>query len=170
VVNQKYKKELMLKKQNEENKFDPLFTKKLKIAIIRPDYHRQLNLNLENNCRQTLIKHGVAESRVNTFVVPGSWEIPIVAQKVAKTGKYDAIVAFGIIVKGETYHFEMIANEVARALMQLSLNHNIPIALEVLAVYDISQAKARSANNQYNKGIEGAVAVLKTLELIKNKL
>ncbi|MBU0505731.1 6,7-dimethyl-8-ribityllumazine synthase [bacterium] len=158
----------MLKKQDDQNKFDSTFTKKLRVAIIRPDYHHQLNLNLENNCRQTLIKHGLSKSNVVTYVAPGSWEIPITAQKVAKSGGFDAIVAFGIIVKGETYHFEMIANEVARTLMQISLDFSIPIALEVLAVFDIAQAKARATNDQHNKGIEGAIAVLKTLKVLES--
>jgi len=99
---------------------------------------------------------------------PGSWEIPLIAQTVAKTKKYDAIVAFGVIIKGDTYHFDMIANECTRALMQLSLDYSIPVAIEVLAVNNLKQAQERASQNEQNKGIEGALAALKTLQTLHN--
>lgn len=157
----------MLRKQNAQFPIDKKFASSLRIAIVRTDYHMQLNDNLEKYAQKTLIKHGVLQSKIQTFVAPGSWEIPLVVQKAAQSKKFDAIIAFGVIVKGETYHFDMIADECARALMQLSLDYSIPIAIEVLAVYDIKQAETRASNNNHNKGIEGAIAVLKTLSVIK---
>ncbi|MBI5614556.1 6,7-dimethyl-8-ribityllumazine synthase [Candidatus Gottesmanbacteria bacterium] len=147
-------------------KFDHTVTQKLKIAIIRTDYYQELNDNLEQYCRQTLVEHGVKEENITTFIAPGSWEIPLVAQTIAQSKEFDAIVAFGVIVKGETYHFDMIANECAHALMQVSLEYSIPLAIEVLAVHDIAQAKARASKNTHNKGIEGAIAILKTLQTL----
>ena len=158
----------MLKKQTDRIKFSSTFTEGLKIAIVRPDYHRELNSNLENSCRRTLAKHGVREVNITTLVVPGSWEIPVVVQKAARTGEFDGIVAFGIILRGETHHFDMIASEVGRALMQISLDSGVPVALEVLAVYDMAQAEARAGKDQYNKGIEGAIAVLKTIKVLRD--
>lgn len=147
--------------------FKSNFTEKLRIAIVRTDYHQEFNDNLEKHCRQTLQHHGVTENKIKTFVAPGSWEIPLIVQALAKSEKFDAIVAFGVIIKGETYHFEMISNECARALMQLSLDYSLPIAMEVLAVYDTAQAEARAADYPKNKGVEGALAVLKALNTIK---
>lgn len=153
----------MIKKLQSNIQLDKAFTKKLKIAIIRTDYHQLLNDNLENYCRATLMENGVVQSAVQTFVVPGSWELPLMVQKIAKSKKFDAIIVFGIIVRGETHHFDMIANEVGRALMQLSLDYSIPVALEVLAVYKIKDANVRAGKDSHNKGIEGATAVLKML-------
>lgn len=157
----------MLKKQNTQIQIDKNITQNLRVAIIRTDYHKDLIDNLEKHCRKTLAAHGVDEVNIKTFVAPGSWEIPLMTQEAAKSKKFDAIVAFGVIVKGETYHFDMIANECARALMKLSLNYSIPVALEVLAVFDKNQAVERARDNDKNKGIEAAIAVLKSLETLK---
>src|ERR1700722_9198475 len=115
----------MLKKQS-SSAFDKSFTKKIKIAIVRTNYHVELIDNLEFYARETLINVGVNQKNIHTFTAPGSWEIPLLVQKAAETKKFDAILAFGVVVKGETYHFELIANEVASALMQLSLDYTTP--------------------------------------------
>lgn len=147
---------------------DKKFTKKLKIAIVRTNYHVELVDNLESYARGTLISVGVKEKNIRTVTAPGSWELPLLVKKVAERKKFDAILAFGVIVKGETHHFDLIANEVASALMQLSIDYSIPIAFEVLAVYDKQHAYARAGNDENNKGIEAANAVLQTLLAIKS--
>lgn len=157
----------MIKPLEKQTTIDKEFAKTLRIAIVRTDYHNELNSNLEKHARQTLINNGVLETNVQTFTVPGSWEIPLMVQKIAKSGKFDAIITFGIIIKGDTHHFDMIANEVGRALMQLSLDYSIPVALEILAVYKEEDAQKRAGDNEYNKGIEGATAVLKMLQTVK---
>ena len=98
--------------------------------------------------------------------IPGSWEIPIVVQKAAETKKYRAIIALGVILKGDTFHFELIANEVTSALMSLSIDNRIPVAFEVLAVSDIKQAQIRAGQDMNNKGIEAANAVLQTIHTL----
>ncbi len=143
--------------------FDKKFTKKLKIAIVRTNYHVELVNNLEAFARGTLITAGVTEKNIKTFMVPGAWEVPLLVKKAAESKKFDAIIAFGVIVKGQTHHFDLIANEVASALMQMSLDYSIPVAFEVLAVYDKSHAVVRSGQDTNNKGIEAANAVLLTL-------
>jgi 6,7-dimethyl-8-ribityllumazine synthase len=155
----------MLQKQSKHT-FDKTFTKKLRIAIIRTNYYVDLIDNLESYARDTLIEAGLAEKNIETFTAPGSWEVPILAQAAAESKKFDAILAFGIILKGETYHFDMIANEVGQALMQLSLDYSIPVALEVIAVYKLEQAEARAGKNDHNRGIEAANAALQTLQAL----
>jgi 6,7-dimethyl-8-ribityllumazine synthase len=149
--------------------FDKKFAKKLKIAIIRTNYHEHLVNNLEAYARGTLLTAGVNEKNISTFSVPGSWELPILVQKVAETkkSKFDGIIALGVIVKGATFHFELIANEVTSALMQLSIDNHVPIAYEVLAVSDIKHAEERAGQNEYNKGIEAANAVLQIIHSLK---
>lgn len=138
----------------------------LKIAIVKALYHEKLTGSMEQKCRESLIESGVAEIGIKTFEVPGSWEIPLMVKNLAQSGKFNGIAVFGVIVKGETYHFEMIAGECGRALMEISLEFNIPVALEVLAVYKLEQAEKRTAG-KYNKGIEAADTLLKTIRELK---
>jgi len=154
----------MLKKQTIDASFSADAIQNKKIAIIRTDYYVELNDNLEKACKETLFQNGISTENIKTFTAPGSWELPLIAQAVAKSGEFNAIITFGIIVKGDTYHFDMIANECARALMQLSLDYSIPVAIEVLAVNNLKQAEKRASRDDKNKGIEGAMAVLKALQ------
>lgn len=154
----------MLKVQDQTIELHHIDPKIVRIAIVRTEYHKELNDNLEKHAVNTLLSAGVKEENIQVLAAPGAWEIPYVAHAALRSKKFDAIITFGVIVKGETYHFEMIANECARALMQLSIDHNTPIAIEVLAVYKKEQAEARAGDNDKNKGIEGAIAVLKALD------
>lgn len=158
----------MVKKQEINITFDKKIAAELRIAIVRTDYHKELINNLEEYCIKTLMRHGIRGANIEVFTAPGSWEIPLLVQQAAKSKRFDAIITFGIIVRGKTYHFDMIANECARALMQLSLDYSIPVAIEVLAVNSMEQAKERTGKNDKNKGIEGAVAILRTLSVLKN--
>lgn len=153
----------MIKDQSVKPLFNKNQTKNFKIAIIKTDYYIENISLLEKYAVSTLIENGIPQDNIKSFTAPGSWEIPLLAKKIAESKKFDAIITFGIILKGETYHFDMIANECARSLMQISLNYNIPIAIEILAVYDKKHAEERAGDNNLNKGIEGAIAVLKTL-------
>lgn len=138
---------------------------KLKIAIIKSLYHKDLTQSLETSCRKHLIANGVKEKNITTLEVPGSWEIPLLAKKIAETKKYAGIIAFGVIIKGETYHFEILATESARALMDISLKFNTPLTFEILATYNLEQAKKRTLG-KYNKGIEAAQSLLETINLL----
>lgn len=140
---------------------------KLKIAIVRSNYHDVLTKSMEQTCREYLTAAGVDENHTKTFETPGSWEIPLIVKKLAKSKKFDGIIAFGVIIKGDTYHFELIANECTRALMNIALEFNIPITFEVLAVYKLEQAEKRSIG-KYNKGIEAAKTVLKTIKQLSS--
>jgi 6,7-dimethyl-8-ribityllumazine synthase len=157
----------MLKKQNTDQLFDKDLTKGFRIAIVKTDYHEEQVSSLEKHAIATLIKNGVESDNITSFTVPGAWEIPLLAQQVAESKKFDAIITFGVILKGDTLHFEMIANESGRALMQISLDYGIPVALEILAVFNMKQAEERTEDNDTNKGIEAATAVLKTLVEMK---
>lgn len=136
-----------------------------KIAIIRSNYHQDLTKNLEKACKEQLVTCGVKEKNIQVFNVPGSWEIPIIAKNIASSKKFDGIATFGVIVKGETYHFEMIADQCGRKLMDIVLEFNIPIALEILATYTLNQAKKRSTG-KFNKGIEAASTLLKMIKIL----
>lgn len=137
----------------------------LKIAIVRSNYYPDLTESLEKACKAYLLESGVKEENIETFTVPGSWEIPLIVKKLASKKVYDGIVACGIIIKGETYHFENIANECSRALMNITLEFNIPIIFEILATYNLAQAKKRSTG-KYNKGFEAAKTLIETIRTL----
>lgn len=137
--------------------------KEVKIAIVSSSFRKEVSDNLEKNCLIELKKKGLLDSQIDRFRVPGSWEIPLMAKKLAKKGIYDAIITFGAIVKGETYHFEQIANEVARALMRICLQYEIPVIFEVLAVYDLKDAMTRATRKKDNKGVEAALTAYELL-------
>jgi len=133
---------------------------KTKIAIISSTFRREVSENLEKNCLKTLEEKGLKKNRIDIFHVPGSLEIPLVAKILAKKKIYSAIITFGAIVKGDTYHFEQIANECIRGCMEVSLQFEIPVIFEVLAVYDLKDALERATRKEENKGVEAALTAL----------
>lgn len=140
--------------------------KQIKIAIISSSFRKDVTDNLEKHCIATLTKNGISKNQIDMFRVPGSLEIPLVAKKVAKKGMYDAIITFGAIVKGKTYHFEQIANECARGCMEVSLAYEVPIIFEVLAVYNLQDAIERATRKEENKGVEAALTALEMINII----
>ena len=140
--------------------------KEIKIAIVSSSFRKEVTDNLEKNCLKTLKANGVRSSQIDIFSVPGSLEIPLVVKKLAKKGIYDAIIAFGAIVKGKTYHFEQIANECVRGCMDISLQYEIPVIYEVLAVYDLKDALLRATRKKENKGVEAALTALEMIRIL----
>lgn len=134
-----------------------------RIAVIRAQFNAQVTGSLERACLAELKAAGVPDSRVERFAAPGCFEIPLVAQRLARRRRYDVIIALGAVIRGDTYHFELVANECARAIMDVSLRHDTPIIFEVLAVYSMRDARRRAGNNRMNKGIEAAAAALAML-------
>lgn len=141
--------------------------KEIKIAIVSSSFWTDIVNNLEKNCKETLEKQGIKKTQIDSVRVPGSLEIPLVAKKLAKKQIYDAIIVFGAIHKGKTYHFELIANECARGCMDVSLAYEIPVIFEVLAVYDIQDAVDRAAGVNDNRGIEAALTAIKMIEVMQ---
>jgi 6,7-dimethyl-8-ribityllumazine synthase len=141
---------------------------RFRIAIIRGEYNREITLSLEKKCLETLLAAGVPAKNLRSFAVPGCFEIPILAQRLAQQKKYDALIALGAVIKGDTYHFELVVNECARGIMDVSLRHNLPIIFEVLATYNKRDAARRAGNNKFNKGIEAAQTALSLLATLKS--
>jgi len=138
----------------------------LRIAIISSSFRPEVADALERHCLGTLQRHGVGRKHVDLFRVPGSMEIPLVAKMVAKRERHDAIITFGAIVKGKTYHFEQIANECARGCMNVSWEYEIPVIFEVLAVYDLADAVDRATRKIENKGVEAALTALEMIKVL----
>ncbi|MFC2971885.1 6,7-dimethyl-8-ribityllumazine synthase [Azotobacter bryophylli] len=114
----------------------------------------------------TLVRHGVSESELTIVRAPGAFEIPLVAQKVAQRGEFDAIIALGAVIRGGTPHFEYVAGECTKGLAQVSLQFGVPVAFGVLTVDSIEQAIERSGTKAGNKGAEAALSALEMVSLL----
>lgn len=140
--------------------------KDIRIAIVGSSYQEKVTASLEKSCIETLIQKGLSQNQITRVRVPGSLEIPLAAQKLAKQKVFDAIIVFGAIHKGETYHFELIANQCARGCLDVSLRYEVPVIFEVLAVYDIKDAIKRAKRKKDNKGVEGALTALEMIKVM----
>lgn len=115
----------------------------LRIGIVQSRFNEGVVTRMTAACRQELVRVGVATEDIDLATVPGALEIPIALQSMALTGRYDALVALGAVIRGETYHFEVVSNESARGVMDVSLETGVPIANAILTTNDDAQAEAR---------------------------
>ena len=130
-----------------------------KILIVSANYYKEISKNLELGASKTLKENGYEYEIINA---PGCFEIPYLIKK--NIDKFIGFISLGCIIKGDTYHFEVIANETSRKIMDLSVEFNVPIGFGVLTCYDLEQAIIRSDINQKNKGQEAALACIELLK------
>ncbi len=136
-----------------------------KIAVLASRWNPSITDTLVMGARACLRQHGIADEQVDVVRVPGAWEIPIAANTLAETKKYNAIIALGCVVRGDTRHYEHVADECARGLMAVALKFNLPVCNGVLAVEDYAHAQARAGGSAGNKGEEVALAALEMANL-----
>lgn len=136
------------------------------VAVITSQFNARFTASLERHCMRTLKAAGLPAKHIATFAVPGALEIPVVAKRLAQSGRYQVIIALGVVLKGETYHFELVASEAARGCQQVATETGVPVIMEILACYTAAQAKARCGNNAHNKGREAATAAVAMLNLL----
>jgi 6,7-dimethyl-8-ribityllumazine synthase len=137
-----------------------------KFALLVGRFNSFVVESLLEGAIDALKRHGVDESNLEVIRVPGAFEMPIAAQKIAATKKYDAIIALGAVIRGGTPHFEYVAGECVKGLSQVSLNADIPVAFGVLTVDSIEQAIERAGTKAGNKGAEAALSALEMVNLI----
>jgi 6,7-dimethyl-8-ribityllumazine synthase len=135
----------------------------LRVGIVMARFNREIGEGLLSGCKAELTKLGVADENVTLATVPGALEIPLVLQTMAQSGKFDALVALGAVIRGETYHFEIVSNESARGVTDVQLNTGIPIANGVLTTENDDQALVRMVQ----KGGEAAQAAVEMANLLK---
>jgi 6,7-dimethyl-8-ribityllumazine synthase len=138
----------------------------LNIAIVRSSYYDNLVSSMEKSAKDVLLESGIPEENIIVVKVPGSFEISLVCQKIAKEGKVDGIIALGIIINGQTHHAEEIARACTDGLMQTQLATGIPIAHEVLYVDSKKHAEDRSIGEK-NRGGEAGRTLLKMISIIQ---
>ena len=123
--------------------------------------------SLLNGALDTLKRHGVSDSNITIVRVPGAWELPLIAQKLAESNQYDAIIALGAVIRGGTPHFDYVAGECAKGLGVVSLDSGLPVSFGVLTVDSIEQAIERSGTKAGNKGADAAMVAIEMISVLK---
>ena len=137
-----------------------------KVAIVAGRFNSFIVEHLISGAKEALLKSGTKESDIDLIYVPGAFEIPLALKKASSTGKYDAIVALGAVIRGGTPHFEYVAGECVRGISKISLENEIPIAFGVLTVDTVEQAIERSGTSE-NKGAEAAESIIRMINLLE---
>ena len=117
--------------------------KDLRVGIVQARFNDDITSRMAEACIDELVKMGVAQKHIQHVTVPGALEVPVALQAMADSERFDALVALGCIIRGETYHFELVANESGAAVTRVSLDHHVPIANAILTVENDAQAQAR---------------------------
>ncbi|MDH3588195.1 MAG: 6,7-dimethyl-8-ribityllumazine synthase [Gammaproteobacteria bacterium] len=139
----------------------------LRIAIVASRFNDVVVDKLVNGALETLSRMGAERPDINITRVPGAWELPLAAQEIAKTGRTDAIIALGAVIRGDTPHFDYICAECASSLSRVSLEHSLPVAFGVLTCDTVAQAQARCGDNSENKGSEAAIAAVEMAQVLR---
>ena len=137
-----------------------------RFAIIASRFNDIITRRLIEGAVDCLTRHGAAEEYIDTYICPGSFEIPLIASRVAGAGKHDAIICLGAVIKGETSHNEYIASEVTKGIAQLSLQYGKPIAFGILTTNTLEQALERAGLKHGNKGWEAALSAIEMVNLL----
>jgi 6,7-dimethyl-8-ribityllumazine synthase len=139
-----------------------------RIAIAATRFNSQVVEQLVGGALDGLIRHGVAEDAITVVRCPGAWELPVVIKRLAASGKYDAIIAVGAVIRGETPHFDYVAGESAKGIAAIALDANLPVLNAILTTDTTEQAMARAGGKAGNKGWEAAVAAIEMINLLEN--
>lgn len=141
----------------------PLKDKTYRIAVVTALFNHTITEPLAQGALDALFKLGVDAARIVQLTVPGAWELPLAAKKIFIDEKADAVIACGCVIQGDTGHYDIVANESARGLMQVALEFTRPVMNSVLTVKNYKQAKKRSQNDATNKGAEAARSLVELL-------
>ncbi len=138
-----------------------------RFAIISTQWNPTVVDSLVEAAERTLLARGVAPKNIDLVVVPGAFEIPLMAAQLAQSERYRGIVTLGAVIKGDTAHFEYVAGECARGIADVALEFGMPIGFGVLATYNLEDALKRAGPNDENKGVEAAAAMLDSLNILR---
>jgi 6,7-dimethyl-8-ribityllumazine synthase len=144
-----------------------LIGKGLRFAIVVSRFNEVVTQKLLEGALDCLIRHDVQEEDIDVLWTPGSFEIPVTAKKLASSGKYDAIICLGCLIRGDTPHFDFLSAEVTKGVAQVALEYSLPVAFGILTADTLEQAIERSGAKQGNKGFQAALSALEMANLFK---
>ncbi len=139
----------------------------VKIGIVASRFNEFIVNKLVGGAEDGLVRHGVDSDNIDLAWVPGAFEIPLIAAKMAKSGKYDAVIAVGAVIRGSTSHYDYVCAEVSKGIATVSLNSDIPVLFGVLTTDTIEQAIERAGSKAGNKGYDCALSAVEMINLIQ---
>lgn len=139
----------------------------IKVGIVVARFNEFICSRLLGGAYDALKRHGVADDDITTAWVPGSFEIPLIAQKMVESGKYDAVICLGAVIRGATSHYDLVCNEAAKGIAQASLKTGVPVLFGVITTENIEQAIERAGTKAGNKGFDVATSAIEMVNLIK---
>jgi 6,7-dimethyl-8-ribityllumazine synthase len=140
----------------------------LKIGIVVSRFNEFITSKLVSGAEDALVRHGVNEDDIEIAWVPGAFEIPLIAKKMAESGRYDAVIALGTVIRGATAHFDYVSSEATKGVAQASLQTEVPVIFGILTTDTIEQAIERAGTKAGNKGSEAAVSAIEMANLLKH--
>ena len=144
-----------------------LVSEGIKIGIVCARFNDFIVSKLLSGCEDTLLRHGVQPDEIAVAWVPGAFEIPLIASKMAKSGRFDAVIALGAVIRGSTTHYDYVCSEVSKGIANVALNSGIPVMFGVITTENIEQAIERAGSKAGNKGAEAALAALEMTSLLR---
>lgn len=139
----------------------------MKVGIVAARFNEIIVNKLLNGAVDGLVRHGVDENNITAAWVPGAFEIPVVALKMAQSGKYDAVIAVGAVIRGDTSHYDYVCNEVSKGIAQAGMSTGIPVLFGVITTENIEQAITRAGSKAGNKGYDCALSAIEMVNLME---
>ncbi len=144
-----------------------LTSNNIKIGIVASRFNEFITSKLISGAMDGLIRHDVPEDSIHLAWVPGAFEIPLIASKMAKSGKYDAVICLGAVIRGATSHYDYVCNEVSKGIAAVSLETGIPVLFGILTTENIEQASERAGTKAGNKGYDCALSAIEMVNVIR---
>lgn len=144
-----------------------LIPEQIKVGIVAARFNEFITSKLLSGAIDGLVRHDVKEEDIDVAWVPGAFEIPLIASKMAKSGKYDAVICLGAVIRGSTSHYDYVCNEVSKGIASVSLSSDIPVMFGVLTTENIEQAIERAGTKAGNKGYDCALGAIEMVNLIR---
>ncbi|MCR5082856.1 MAG: 6,7-dimethyl-8-ribityllumazine synthase [Parasporobacterium sp.] len=145
-----------------------LVSKKIKVGIVCARFNEFITSKLLGGAIDGLVRHDVKEDDIEVAWVPGAFEIPLIAKKMAKSGKYDAVICLGAVIRGATTHYDYVCSEVSKGIANVSLETEIPVMFGVITTENIEQAIERAGSKAGNKGYDCALGAIEMVNLMNN--
>ena len=144
-----------------------LVSRDIKVGIVAARFNEFITSKLLSGAMDWLVRHEVAQEDVEVAWVPGAFEIPLIAQKMAESGKYDAVICLGAVIRGATSHYDLVCNEAAKGVAQVGLKTGVPVLFGVVTTDTIEQAIERAGTKAGNKGYDCATSAIEMVNLIR---
>ena len=145
-----------------------LVAENIKVGVVAARFNDFIVSKLVGGCEDALLRHGVRPEDIDLAWVPGAFEIPLVASKMAKSGRYDAVIALGAVIRGSTSHYDYVCSEVSKGVATVAMNSDIPVMFGVLTTDTIEQAIERAGSKAGNKGSECAQGAIEMVNLLRS--